>query len=611
MKRNVYPVFTCLIGMVSVMLLSTCTDDDEDPQVRPEPTVTFEGGADQATRFWDEDVDITAGIDAQAGLKSLVVSKNGADFETIEYPVGRAGDQYTVDDVIGDTETIGAEIVYTLTATDRLDRTASASFTITVGLPAAPEITFTAVNSALVRAGDSVDISLNLTAPARIEDLFISRDGSPFDTVSFSNDNTQALLTYKAPVDAALMVGEQVIYSFELTDQLDRKTEAIDFTIEIGTPAPTFIIKDTVVATQTYRLVRGNINLDTVFKATDPWLLSGVVEVSNGITLTIEEGTTVYADTTGVTALAVQTEGGLIAEGSLANPIIFTSLNDNPAHGDWGGIHINGLAPVTSTNASLVAVIGEYGGTNSVDNSGVLKYVRVEYAGKSVGGSTGALNFNAVGDQTTLDFIQVYSPNSRGIRFRGGKANLKHAVVTDPATRAVVWEDAWVGFGQFWVVTYSAEPPSNDTAIEGRDAESDPTISNVTVLSLGGTAFNNTRGVRFRNNTHGRMYNAIVTATERGVRADTGSDVDINNGDLIFAHSRVYDNPEGNYRNDADLFENAAFNNSITPVTLNGYVGSDTDGALDPTGLDPWFSAGSYIGAVETGNDWTSGWIRE
>ena len=612
MKKRTYALLTSMFMLVVLVSTNSCKKNENPPEPeRPQPTITFDGDS-TVMRLWGDEANIKATLDAQAGLKNLKVTKDGADFDNVDYPDGKVGDNYIVDEVIAETYLIGTEIAYVFTITDKLDRTATATFKITVGQPPAPEIAFTGSNSALIQAGDSVDISLSLDASAKAKDLIISTDGAVFETISFTNNETELTYVYKAPTDPALLVGETVVYSFELTDQLDRKTDPISYTIEIGTPAPTFEVKDTTINAVNYKLVRGDINIDTLFSTSNLFLLSGIVKVMPATTLTIEAGTTVYADTTGQTALAIQTEGKIMAEGTSANPIIFTSLSDAPTAGDWGGIHINGLAAVAAPNAPLVAVIGDYGGGNNADNSGTLKYIRVEYAGKSVGGSTGALNFNAVGDQTTIDYVQVFNPNARGIRFRGGKANLKHALISDPVSRAIVWESSWVGFGQFWVVAYEQEPPTAVTGIEGRDVGSNPTISNVTVLSLGGVAFNNTRAVRFRNGTHGKMYNAIITDTERGVRADSGSDTDINNGDLLFANSRVFDNTDDNYRNDGSIFDNPAspFFNTSAPVTLTGYVGSEATGALDPTTLDGWFSAATYIGAVETGNDWTNGWIK-
>jgi|GEM_PF-1659309 len=612
MKEKTYAIWVAMTILLALATISSCKKNQEEPEPeRPGPVITFEGDS-SVTRVWGEAAGIIANLDAQAGLKKLLVLKDGNNFDEEEYPEGKVKDTYEIDELIADNIAIGTEIVYSFTITDRLDRSTTANFKITVGQPPAPELTFSGPDNALVQAGDTVDITLVLFAPAKAEKLLVSKNGAPYDTLQALNNATDTTLVYSAPTSTSLAVGETVIYGFELSDQLDRTTAPVDFTIEIGTPAPTFAVKDTTINAVDYKLIKGNINIDTVLVSSGLYLLSGIVKVMPNVTLTIEAGTTVFADVSVETALAVQTSAKLMAQGTASEPIVFTSLSDTPQPGDWGGIHINGLAEVASVGATLSGVIGEYGGTNNADNSGTVIYARVEYAGLSIGGSTGAFNLNAVGDQTTIDYIQVYKPNSRGLRIRGGKANIKHVLVTDPETRGIVWQDAWVGFGQFWVVTYSAEPPSAQTAIEGRDTGSNPTVSNVTVLSLGGTAFNNTRGVRFRGGTFGKMYNAIITDTERGVRADNGSDADINNGDLLFAHGRVYNNSEDNYRNDAVLFDspNSPFFNTNTPVTLNGYVGTDSTGAFDPTSLDSWFSAAGYIGAVESGNDWTAGWIK-
>lgn len=145
----------------------------------------------------------------------------------------------------------------------------------------------------------------------------------------------------------------------------------------------TFIISEVVINGQTYNKIEGTINENINLTSNKNWLLSGGVFVDNGYSLTISNGQTIYADPTLTTFLSIKQGGKIIAEGSQNNPIVFTPLKSNPTYGDWGGIIVNGYASInTGLTAEGEGGTGIYGGTNDLDNSGVLKYVRVEYVEK-------------------------------------------------------------------------------------------------------------------------------------------------------------------------------------------------------------------------------------
>ena len=152
----------------------------------------------------------------------------------------------------------------------------------------------------------------------------------------------------------------------------------------------------------------GTLTQNTLVKKGN-YTLEGIVKVPEGITLTIEAGATFTAKTSVGSSLVVLQGGKILAEGTASEPIVFTSDNKKP--GDWGGVTLYGNAPIKAINGATRALSEDgnnvyYGGDNPNDNSGVLKYVRVEYGGKKIGDGTSETNsmtFYAVGAGTVLE----------------------------------------------------------------------------------------------------------------------------------------------------------------------------------------------------------------
>jgi hypothetical protein len=163
------------------------------------------------------------------------------------------------------------------------------------------------------------------------------------------------------------------------------------------------------------------------------YVLKGWVYVAEGAELTIEEGTIIKGDKQTQAALVVEPGGKLIARGSNSAPIVFTSNQAKGSRkpGDWGGLIICGKAP---NNQNIQQIEGgprtSHGGADAADNSGVLSYVRVEFAGypfqtdKEINGIT----FGSVGSGTQLDHVQVSYSNDDSFEWFGGSVNAKYLV---------------------------------------------------------------------------------------------------------------------------------------------------------------------------------------
>jgi hypothetical protein len=186
----------------------------------------------------------------------------------------------------------------------------------------------------------------------------------------------------------------------------------------------------------------GKITTSRTLKANNTYKLRGLVYVTNGATLTIEPGTKIVGEADKNGGLIITRGSKIMAEGTAANPIIFTSEKASPKRGDWAGVVILGNAPTNSSYNGTQGVgeiegginnaegLGLYGGTNAADNSGILKYVRIEYAGyaflpdKEING----LTFGGVGNGTTVDYVEVAYANDDSFEWFGGTVNCSHII---------------------------------------------------------------------------------------------------------------------------------------------------------------------------------------
>jgi len=355
----------------------------------------------------------------------------------------------------------------------------------------------------------------------------------------------------------------------------------------------TYVITDVNVNGEDYKKLEGIINENLSLDLNEKWLLSGGVFVDENARLSINEGGTVYADTEVTTFLSIKQGGEMFIQGESTNPIIFTPLTDNPTYGDWGGIIVNGYATInTGFNAEGEGGTGIYGGDNDNDDSGILRYVRVEYAGKVLGtdNELNGFSFNGVGDGTIIEYIQAYKGSDDGIEFFGGTVNVRYAVSTHNQDDSFDWTHGWRGKGQYWLVQQG--PDGGDRGIEADnngddnllEPYSNPTLSNLTLIGVDDGDGLNT-GMRLREGTKGKIFNTYVTGFPKyGIRvSDEVTLQNVENGELFVANSLV----EGNGTDYKDC---------------DSFIG------LTDTVVDEWFYIDNTIGS---GDYWTEGWVRQ
>lgn len=212
---------------------------------------------------------------------------------------------------------------------------------------------------------------------------------------------------------------------------------------------------DPPVATGTV-IKAGLLTANETWTANNIYLLVGKVVVSENVTLTIEPGTIIKGKTglgSLASALVVARGGKLMAVGTAANPIIFTSELDNIKVGEkagtnllrtdnekWGGVALLGRAPVSTEfgddegNLEGIPVdegFGLYGGTDPADNSGHLEYVSIRHCGITIGegNELNALTTGGVGTGTIIRNIEIYATLDDGLEFFGGTHNATNCLV--------------------------------------------------------------------------------------------------------------------------------------------------------------------------------------
>lgn len=184
------------------------------------------------------------------------------------------------------------------------------------------------------------------------------------------------------------------------------------------------------------QIITGTISVDSKLYKKNVYLLLGNVYVTNKAKLTIEPGTVIIGDSESKAALIVAKGASIIAEGTETDPIIFTSNKSVRKAGDWGGILLLGDAPTnkfgstSSVNLDLDVAFASFGGVNPNSNSGILRYVRIEFAGAKVKGmgNFDALFLGGVGNQTVIDNVMISYSGGNSVAAFGGELNLNKLV---------------------------------------------------------------------------------------------------------------------------------------------------------------------------------------
>ncbi|HSC54851.1 MAG TPA: hypothetical protein VLC98_14560 [Phnomibacter sp.] len=249
-----------------------------------------------------------------------------------------------------------------------------------------------------------------------------------------------------------------------------------------GGTVPPGSLQEQIIAT---KILTGNVN-EPVELPKGKYTLKGYVYVNNRATLRFAPGSIIVGDTINKGALIVEQNARLYAEGTAADPIVFTS-GKKPGQrkpGDWGGIVLLGNAPTNRTTPPIIegGINAYYGGSVVADNSGSLKYVRIEFAGIAADPNSeiNGLTLGGVGSGTTLDHIQVSYGNDDAYEFFGGTVNSKYLIAFATADDDYDFDFGFNGRLQFGVAL--RDPLFVDGGDAGNGVESDNDASGTNAL---------------------------------------------------------------------------------------------------------------------------------
>ena len=398
--------------------------------------------------------------------------------------------------------------------------------------------------------GGKVTANLTVAAPNGAQDLVIYVAGAEVETKDISATDLASPIAYEYAIPANSVVGAKIIVSFQVIDTKNYPSAISNFVITVGDP---------VISLQ------GTLTTQTL-DATKPYLLKGQVFIPTGVTLTVPAGTIIKGDKASKAVLIVQPGGKLIANGTASNPIVFTSAQaiGERDRGDWGGIVMLGNAFVNQSakpaiegitptqNYGSVAADGATPSTNATENSGSLKYVRIEYAGIELtpNNETNSLTMGAIGNGTTVEFVQVSFGGDDGFEWFGGTVNAKYLVSHS------TWDDdfdtdfGWGGNVQFGLVVrnpffadqsgsnaFESDNQGNGNAIAGICDGTTNTgctrgiFSNITVLGPREIQ-SRTLSANYQNAAHIRrrsaisIFNSFLSGYRVGIRIDDQGTLD-------------------------------------------------------------------------------------
>ena len=403
--------------------------------------------------------------------------------------------------------------------------------------------------------------------------------------------------------------------------------------------------------------VDGDISSDVAWTSDNTYYLNSQAFVKNGVTLTIEAGTEIlgrydanYSADNPAPCLVVEQGGKIVAQGTAEAPITFrseleaTDSNYGNGRGLWGGLIINGYAPIANDGgtANVEGLTGvPYGGTDSDDNSGVLRYVRVWNGGSSIApdNEINGITLAGVGRGTTVEYCEVGLNLDDGFEMFGGTVDLKYCSVIAVGDDAFDTDAGYQGRGQFLLVVRADDSDKGhemDSKTNGdldSQPRSHPHFANVTVIS---SVTHGEDALRLREGTGGDFRNYIIHGANDGVRNDdNGSELVTQDLAAAQAHGHpnylyisgsmvmngLADVPWDDFDESTDgawtgtmVSESAGLAMTVDanglPATLhvnpplNSIVFENVDQVIE----DDFFIQTNYKGAFSNDSNWLEGW---
>jgi hypothetical protein len=380
--------------------------------------------------------------------------------------------------------------------------------------------------------GDEVTITVTVDAPNGGKTLVALAGSEEVASIDLAGATTGPQeVIYTVPDDA--VIGSEITITFQATDNSNLSSALATTVVTVNDP---IIVLSGDLTTQTLDAGR-------------QYLIRGQTFIRDGVTVTIPAGTVLFGEKSTKGTLVVDRGGKLLSNGTAASPVVMTSNQEVGARdkGDWGGLVILGKAFTNQSNPGVegISPAVHFGGadrTNDADNSGVYKYLRVEYAGIELtpNNETNSITLGGVGSGTTFEYVQVSFGGDDGFEWFGGTVNGKYLISLS------TWDDDFdVDYGysgnvQFGLVVRNpaSADQSQSNAFETDNGPNDNdsgagtyttgTFSNITVygpLDRAGRALsaNNVHSMDMRRRTALSIFNSVLGGFPTGLRFNQNS----------------------------------------------------------------------------------------
>lgn len=332
--------------------------------------------------------------------------------------------------------------------------------------------------------------------------------------------------------------------------------------------------------------------------------LTGALIVQSGGKLTVKPGVVIeatpYRDGEEIRYIAVAQGGQIFAEGTKEKPVIFTSTNKTQQA--WGGVVLCGKAPINKGNTANAEVSGlPYGGTQVDDNSGIIKYARIEYSGYSYSSDKefNGLSMFGVGAGTTIEYVQVHEGSDDGFEWFGGTVNTKYLVSTSNEDDLFDWTEGWNGTNEYWYGKEAANKGNRGIEADNNSNNhlagpiSNPTIKNLTLIGRGASS-SEPQALKLRVGTKATMDNVYLSNWSVGIDIEHDESIGyITDGSLKISNVK---------------FENITTKSKGTKTVPQGSPEGTKGAVVDVSAAFTENNAATGAGAGSATPEWAKGW---
>lgn len=332
--------------------------------------------------------------------------------------------------------------------------------------------------------------------------------------------------------------------------------------------------------------------------------LTGALIVQSGGKLTVKPGVVIeatpYRDGEEIRYIAVAQGGQIFAEGTKEKPVIFTSTNKTQQA--WGGVVVCGKAPINKGNTANAEVSGlPYGGTQVDDNSGIIKYARIEYSGYSYSSDKefNGLSMFGVGAGTTIEYVQVHEGSDDGFEWFGGTVNTKYLVSTSNEDDLFDWTEGWNGTNEYWYGKEAANKGNRGIEADNNSNNhlagpiSNPTIKNLTLIGRGASS-SEPQALKLRVGTKATMDNVYLSNWSVGIDIEHDESIGyITDGSLKISNVK---------------FENITTKSKGTKTVPQGSPEGTKGAVVDVSAAFTENNAATGAGAGSATPEWAKGW---